>query len=299
MRSIGALGAVLAACASAAVVASPAAATPGPRDCNPFSAAASDTRYASRVLHDRPTHYWRLGGRGGTRDLVARGRTDVWAGSQVDLRAEGALACGWDAGVQLFGATPDDVWESHLVAGDEARTAAPGTSPFGIEIWVRPDTLDASSRRIVSRETAAGGYLLAARGDALVFSRFAAGDDGADRWSTVSVAPLPLHEWSHVVANYDDDGTMRLWVDGELAGQRASSLELPRDGWGQPDGPGGRFVIGAASRLWDPADDTTHAWLEWDGGLDEAAFYGRNADNLSPQEIRKHWRVGSGARGRE
>src|SRR5262249_42683723 len=160
---------------------------------------------------------------------------------------------------------------------------------FGIELWVRPDFLDGNSRRIVSRELRSGGYIVAARSDALVFSRFTL-DPGGDHWSTLSAPPLPLHEWSYVVANYDEDGVMRLYVNGVLAGGLASSLSLPDD---PNDGPsaGGRFLLGASGRLWNPADPATHAFLEWDGTLDEAAFYGPDATNLSDDEIMCHWKL--------
>jgi Concanavalin A-like lectin/glucanases superfamily len=253
-----------------------------------------DERYARAVIADHPSYYWRLGESGGSPDAMGDASADATYGTQVTALVPGALA-GGDVAVGLSGATPDNVWESHVAAGDGAHTIAPGTAHFGIEIWARPDTLDGNSRRIASRELPAGGYLLAARADALVFSRFVH-TAGGDQWSTLSAPPLPLHAWSYLVADYDADGVMRLYVNGQLAGQLASSLQLPDDP-GDGTAAGGRFLLGASSRLWNPLDPAAHAYLEWDGALDEAAFYGPTATNLTPRQIRHHWRIGSGEHG--
>ncbi len=249
-----------------------------------------DQRYAEAVIADAPSYYWRLGQPGGSPDEMGHADADALYGTQVTPLLPGAL-CEGNVAVGLTGAIPDDVWESHVVAGDGAHTIAPGTAHFGIEIWARPDFLDGNSRRIASRELPAGGWLLAARADALVFAR-TIHTPGGDQWSTLSAPTLPLHTWSHLVANYDADGVMRLWVNGQLAGSLASSLQLPDDpGDGTP--AGGRFLLGASGRLWNPADPATHAYLEWDGGLDEAAFYGPGATNLSEEALQRHWTIGS------
>jgi hypothetical protein len=287
----------LATAALALAASAPAAAHDG-RPCGPRHDGGGrhrDDRYARAVIHDRPSYYWRLGEPGGSPDAMGDASADATYGSQVTAGLPGALADGSDVAVGLSGAIPDQIWESHVVAGEGAHTIAPGTAHFGIEIWARPDTLDGNSRRIVSRELPAGGYLLAARSDALVFARFVH-TAGGDQWSTLSAPPLPLHQWSHLVADYDADGVMRLYVDGQLAGTLASSLSLP-DEPGDGTAAGGRFVIGASGRLWNPLDPATHAYLEWDGALDEAAFYGPTATNLTPQEVRHHWRIGSGEHG--
>jgi hypothetical protein len=242
------------------------------------------------VIGDAPSYYWRLGKPGGSRDEMGHAEADALYGTQVTPLLPGAL-CEGNIAVGLAGAIQDDIWESHVVAGDGAHTIAPGTAHFGIEIWVRPDFLDGNSRRIAARELPAGGYLLAARDDALVFARTIHTPSG-DQWSTLSGPALPLHEWTHLVANYDADGVMRLWVNGQLAGSLASSLQLPDDP-GDGTASGGRFLLGASPRLWNPADPATHAYLEWDGALDEAAFYGPTATNLSAEAIQRHWSIGS------
>lgn len=250
--------------------------------------------YAKAVIADGPSYYWRLGKPGGSRDEMGHSEADAVYGTQVTPLLPGAL-CGGNVAVGLSGAIEDEVWESHVVAGEGARTIAPGTAHFGIEVWVRPDFLDGNSRRIAARELPAGGYLLAARADALVFARTVHTLSG-DQWSTLSAPALPLHTWSHLVANYDADGVMRLWVNGQLAGSLASSLQLPDDpGDGTPSG--GRFLLGASPRLWNPFDPATHAYLEWDGALDEAAFYGPTATNLSAEAIQRHWTIGSECHG--
>jgi len=248
--------------------------------------------YDRTVMHADPSAYWDFGGPNGPTDLMGNPAADAIPGTQITHDEPGAITCSADPSVKLFGATPDGIWQSHIVAGPGAKTAAPGTAHFGIEIWVKPDTLDGNSRRIASREQADGGYLLAARSDALVFSRYAMDDQGTSHSNTVSAAPLPLHQWSYVVANYDTDGTMRLYVNGMLVAQQASDLSLPAD---PADGTidGGRLMFGASDRLWSATDPNSTAYLEWDGNLDQAAFYGPDAHNLTPHEITKHWRVGN------
>src|SRR5262249_10281250 len=153
------------------------------------------------------------------------------------------LAAGDNGSVRLFGAVADGVWE----------------------IWVRPAGLDTHTRRIVAAENAEGGYLIGARADALVFSRYTHGT-----WNTLSAPPPPLGRWTQVVAAYD--GTrMTLYVNGAQVAERSSTLSLP-DPWSWDAGDVVR--LGAQS----------HRWLEWDGWLDEAAYYGR-AGALTPSAI--------------
>jgi len=273
-----------------------AAAGHGRPDCPGRSGEHRDDRYARAVMHAHPTYYWRLGAPGGSPNLMGDGSADATYGTQVTAGVPGAIACSGDVAVGLTGAIPDGIWESHVVAGQGAHTLATGNAHFGIEIWARPDTLDGNSRRLASRERPNGGYLLAARSDALVFSRFVV-VGGVEQWNTLSVPPLPLHMWSYVVANFDPDGVMRLYVNGVLAGQRTSPLLLPPDPAGDGTATAGRFVIGANSRLYNPANPAAHAFQEWDGALDEAAFYGPAASNLTPHEIRRHWRIATGEHG--
>jgi hypothetical protein len=92
------------------------------------------------------------------------------------------------------------------------------------------------------------------------------------RWSTVS-GPARVGAWTHVVGAYDGR-TMRLYLDGRLVASLDSTFDLP---WSAP-------ALGIAS--------TTAGWLEWDGGLDELAWYGGRA--LGAEDVRRHYLVGVG-----
>jgi hypothetical protein len=252
-----------------------------------LAAPAEASRYTEAMWPDWPLWYWRLG------DPPEWSHAGDWMqgvgstggyGSQVVRGRPGALEGDPDTSADFLGGAADGVWGSHVrIDWDGTHTWRPGRAPFSLEIWVRPRALHPTSRRIWSREGPQGGYLVAARSSGLVFSRYTLGprwpyhdrDGGtttwrpaATRWHTVT-APLARGRWSHVVATYDGEA-MRLWVDGRLVGSRASTVELydehtnrprPEDARrGEADDP---LVIGAKSGR----------WLEWDGGLDEAAFY--------------------------
>ncbi|WCB95398.1 hypothetical protein DSM104299_04141 [Baekduia alba] len=295
----------LASLSLAAVTAAQAAECPPPppSDCRPADGSLDClTPYARGVMYGNapavsPVYYWRLGedldfaldwmqGVGSTLDL----------GSQVQRSQPGALACDEDGSVALSGAVSDQVWESHLVGDpDGVRAAAPGTAPFGLAIWVKPNRLDANSRRIMGHELPAGGYFLAARSDRLSFTRYEHGD-GSSHEDTIALSHgLPNDRWSFVVATYDADHVMHLYVDGVQVAEGDSKLALPDDpSWdfehGEPAGTG-RLVLGASGRSYDARVPTSRMYLEWDGGLDEAAFYGDRIPEAS--DVDRLWRIGT------
>jgi concanavalin A-like lectin/glucanase superfamily protein len=240
------------------------------------------------VLIKDSTYYWRLGVPSGGRDQRDGVDSSLAYGHQVKSGEPGALAAGDDGSVRLFGAVPDGVWESHLTL-DTSPGAARDRRPFGFEIWVKPASLDANTRRIVSAENAGGGYLVGARSDRLVFSRYARTRAGTT-WDTIAVAPPAIGRWTQIVASYDG-AVMRLYLNGRQAGSRQSTVSLPAD-WTTPYMPlppdyldfGHDFIrLGAH----------TGKWLEWDGWLDEAAYYNNLSEGavLTPAMIEDHYRV--------
>jgi hypothetical protein len=76
--------------------------------------------------------------------------------ARVGIGEPGALAVGDDGSVRLFGAVRDSVRESNLQLDTRAETAR-GRAPFTREISVKPASLDANTRRIISADS--GGYL--------------------------------------------------------------------------------------------------------------------------------------------
>jgi hypothetical protein len=248
--------------------------------------AASARTYEDAVMADS-TYYWRLGVPSYGFDRDGGVDSSLYYGKQVASGEPGALAAGDDGSVRLFGAVPDGVWESNLQL-DTSPGAARARRPFGFEIWVKPASLDGNTRRIVSAENESGGYLVGARSNGLVFSRYANTQAGTT-WNTVTVAPPAIGRWTHVVASYDGN-VMQLYVNGRLAGSRTSTVSLPGD-WIAPD-------------MWDPrANDMGHdvmrlgahsrKWLEWDGWLDEAAYYNNLSGGriVTPAIVEDHYRL--------
>jgi hypothetical protein len=81
---------------------------------------------------------------------------------------------------------------------------------------------------------------------------------------------------------------MQLYVNGRLAGSRPSTVSLPAD-WITPymRDPQDRWADGLGR---DVIRLGAHArkWLEWDGWLDEAAYYG---GPLPAAMIEDHYRL--------
>jgi len=238
----------------------------------PPAAAHADVRSYDEAVLEHSLLYWRLGETGPfSPDRNLGVGTTARYGLQVATAEPGALRDDADGSVRLFGAANDGVWESHAWLDHDAYVAAPGRRAFAWEIWVKPATLYASTRRIISVENGHGGYLLGATDRALVFSRYT---KGPEAWHTLSVPAPAIGRWTHIAATYD--GTrMALYVNGELAASRTSALELPT--WNQ----GGDVArLGAHSSK----------WLEWDGWLDEASF----SRSLPEDAIAEHYALGAG-----
>ena len=100
-----------------------------------------------------------------------------------------------------------------------------GTTPYTLEMWVRPATIDGTFRFLISRErtTPAGrqgtGIWISKSG--LGFERWANGVDA----SVDDPTGLAPGAWSHVAATYDGT-TMRLFVNGAQVGSRATTTPI-------------------------------------------------------------------------
>jgi hypothetical protein len=83
---------------------------------------------------------------------------------------------------------------------------------------------------------------------------------------------------------------MRLFVNGRLAGSRTSRLSLPAD-WITPymGDPQNRWPDGLGRDI-IRLGGHTRGWLEWDGWLDEAAYYG---GTIPPAMVEDHYRLGT------
>ena len=174
--------------------------------------------YTTLVAVDGASHMWRLDDASASTTATdvlgsAPGRyvgAHAAAGSDplVDQGAAGAAFDGSTSAVELPG------------VADE-----PGTDAYTFELWARPERADGVYRFLISREeTVAGkragtGVWLSTAG--LGFERWSG---GRARPSTTRRAS-PSDAWSYVVASYDGT-TMRLYVNGEQVGSKATAAPL-------------------------------------------------------------------------
>jgi hypothetical protein len=137
------------------------------------------------------------------------------------------------------------------------------TTSMTLEAWVRPSALTSDWRTIVLKERPSGlSYALYAADGG---SRPPAGYVSVNGSDAAAVAPttLPLNTWTHVAMTYDG-ATLRLYVNGQLAGSRATT--------------GSAAVSASPLRIGGNA-----VWGEWfSGAIDEVRIYNRA---LSQAEI--------------
>jgi hypothetical protein len=229
--------------------------------------------YRAAILGDQPTAYWRLGEDPGS--TVAEDEKHRLPGTyegSPTLGVEHLLGPSGrcrrvddDTSADFDGLVTQPLGQWVDVADGDALAFA-GREPFSLEAWIHPHNLNTVTRRVFSKEGPDGGYLVGVRSDGLFFSRYV---DGL--WTTLQ-APIDATDWMHVLATYDGD-TMRLYVNGALAAERASALELPAE---RED-----LSIGAKQGK----------WRFFAGGLDELAVYDYA---LSADRAFAHWRVGTG-----
>ena len=200
--------------------------------------------------------YWRLGESSGTTAANSAGGPSGTYGGAHTLGVSGAIAGDSDAGLRLAGGQAD-MGDNHDFAG---------TSSFTIEAWVKPTTVDGTSRRIVSKAIGGlNGYeLFVNSGSGLSFQRIAGSTNA------VSTAAPATSSWSHVVATYDGT-TMRLYVNGALASSTASALSL--------------LDNVATLRVGNSAVGTDG----WAGDLDDVALY---TSALNATQVQSHFRCG-------
>lgn len=231
------------------------------RTSNPASslstAASFECDYPGVVLGTGSiSSYWRLGETSGTTANAAAGAVNGTYTGAHTLGVSGGIAGDANAAVRLAGGYVD--------MGDNLDFA--GTASFSLEAWVRPTTIDGTSRRIVSKALGAphGYELFVNSGSGLQFQRI------AGTTTTVSATAPPLNSWSHVVATYDGT-TMRLYVNGSLSNSAASALSL--------------LDNAAAFRVGNSALGTDG----WAGDLDDVAVY---SGVLSGPQVQNHFQCG-------
>jgi len=236
-------------------------------DDKPPQAPGDGAPYRAAVISDNPRAYWRLDEQPGA--LAAADERNGLAGVYHGVPL---LGVGHPLGNEPDNASADfdglvtrPLGDWIDVADGDALAFA-GRQPFTLEAWVHPHNLNRVTRRVLSKEGPDGGWLLGVRRDGLIFSRYVDG-----RWSTLTTS-VDATRWTYVMATYDG-ATMRVYVNGWLAAQGPSELELPA----------ARADLTIGSKL--------GRWRYFAGGLDELAIY---PYALSNGRALAHFRLGGG-----
>ncbi|WP_150307656.1 PKD domain-containing protein [Planctomonas psychrotolerans] len=226
-----------------------------------IAAEGTSSAYASGVLDDAPTSYWRLGEASGLAVYDWAGFDDAVAGAGVTRGTAGAIG-GDDNSSATFSGT-----NTGLVA---SQVAQPGSNSFAIESWVR--TTSTAGGKIV-------GFGNAKTGNSSSYDRHVY-MDGAGR---IIFGVYPNAErtvssgtgfndgnWHHIVANLGPIG-MQLFVDGKRVAQRTDTTSAQAyDGY---------WRIGGDSSWGGTAP-------YFAGDIDDVAIYG-NA--LSTAQVDRHY----------
>lgn len=243
------------------------AASPALAD-KPEQAPGPGAPYRAAVLGDHPISYWRLGEQPGT--MVAADELNHHPGHYGGPPTLGVAHSVGDADTAIdLDGLQTQPFGQFVHVSDNGHLAFPGRAPFTLEAWVRPRGFNGVTRRIFSKESVDGGYLLGIQRGGIVFARYTYGN----QWSTL-LTGIDAHRWSHVMATYDGTA-MQIYVDGVLSASRPSYLSLPPE---RSD-----LSIGAKQSR----------WRFYAGGLDELAIYGRA---LSNARALAHSRIGGDVR---
>src|SRR5262249_36528121 len=118
----------------------------GSGDAGPDSSVdGGSSTYRAEVLVDLPIAYFRFGQATGAAAAKNESSANAGAyGSGVTLGAPGAIACDPDTAAHFDGTGAVDAGTAFDFAGDQA---------FTVEMWVKPDSVDAQYRRLFERLT--------------------------------------------------------------------------------------------------------------------------------------------------
>lgn len=171
---------------------------------------ATPTGYSTRVLGNSPAAYWRLGEASGTSaaDATGNGNTGTYTSSPT-LGVTGAIA--GDTAVTFSG--------SNYVTGPSTGGLNITGSAITVEAWVKASG-PGSYAYLVSKYAGGGGYALYTGASATINFFVVTGSSG------VAVATAPNSPWDgawHYVVGTYDGSTVRIFVDGALAGTAAAT----------------------------------------------------------------------------
>jgi hypothetical protein len=215
--------------------------------------------YASTVTGTAGlTGYWRFGDATGTTAAAAFGLVTGTYGAGTTLGQPGLLVGDANKAVAFAG-------NAKVAFGDAFD--APANAAFSLEAWVKPTTLDATSRRIFSKEAGEDGYYLIATNTRVSFARMRTG-----AYDTLSGPVMAVGSTYHVVVTYDG-ANARLYINGVQVDVEPSANSLLDNA--------ALFTVGAKAS----------GGGNWAGTIDEPAVY--NAA-LSAATVLAHYKSGTG-----
>ncbi len=203
--------------------------------------------YADVVAPLNPVAYWRLGEASGTTATDEVGAHDGTYTGTFTLGVSGATFDS-DTAVSFDGTSHVEV--PHSTELDNT------TSGFSVSVWVAPNssdlTVDTPAHVIVQKGPINDGFGLFMLYGGELTARFF--HDGTGQDITFDASTWTAGEWHHIGVVHDTDDTAYLYIDGVLAGSRASTSR---------ENNTGAFYIG----------DESGGGNDWVGAMDECAVF--------------------------
>ncbi|MFE7845375.1 PKD domain-containing protein [Microbacterium sp. NPDC057407] len=228
--------------------------------------------YATTVLDDNASLYWRLGGSNATGGTDLAGANNAVMSSGVGTNTDDALANEANGSATFTG-----------TSSGLARTTSvtPVGTSFATELWFKTST--SSGGKLVGYGNAASGsstnpdrHLYMRNNGALVFGVW----QGSNR-TIESPATYRDNQWHHAVAQLSPTAGMQLFVDGVLVASDNTTTAT------------GRALTG----YWRVGGDTVSGWPSapssgyFNGRIDEFAVY---PATLTAAQVSEHYALGAG-----
>jgi RHS repeat-associated protein len=248
--------------------------------------------YSNAVLGDQPIGYWHLGeasgqfadstpgGHPGQKSTFGHSDGSLFSRAQPSiLGGDGGISDG--AVPSGFGLDPNG-GDVRIDTGIDSRYDFRGQRPFSLEIWVNPGANGSSFNGGLFGDYSMDicdcfdvGYGLYVSWPSLEINFVRASDVNGAAFDRLTGPSLPSGTWTQVVATYDG-ATMRLYLDGVLAGQLASSRALDTLA---------PLLVGATLMDYGVSDYPGYFY----GSMDEASIYDKA---LTAAQIGEHYQAG-------